>query len=43
MGVKSLVICDTSGAIYKGREKNMNSFKNNLAEITNQLGLKGSL
>jgi malic enzyme len=34
-GAKKFIICDTEGAIYLGREKNMNEFKNKLAKMTN--------
>ncbi len=34
-GVKDVTLCDRNGAIYKGREKGMNSFKEEMAEITN--------
>ena len=34
-GVKRLIVCDTKGAIYKGRPENMNKYKNIMAEITN--------
>jgi malic enzyme len=42
-GVKNFVICDTEGAIYEGREKNMNDFKNTIAKITNRNFEKGKL
>lgn len=35
-GVKNLIICDTKGAIYKGRTEGMNPFKDEIAEITNR-------
>lgn len=41
-GVKNICICDSKGAIYKGRE-NMNSVKEEMAEITNPENEKGSL
>lgn len=34
-GVKDIVVCDTSGIIYKGRKANMNPAKEVLAQITN--------
>ena len=42
-GFKNIVICDTSGAIYKGRRKNMNSYKRILAKLTNKKKEKGLL
>jgi malate dehydrogenase (oxaloacetate-decarboxylating) len=42
-GVKDIIICDTSGVIYKGRTKGMNDFKHAIAEITNLRGAQGSL
>lgn len=42
-GVKSIVICDTKGAIYEGRPENMNEEKNKLAKITNRHQEKGKL
>ena len=34
-GAKNIIVCDTTGAIYTGRKKNMNSFKDQLALKTN--------
>ena len=34
---------DRTGAIYKGREKGMNWIKNEMAELTNKEGFKGTL
>ncbi len=42
MGLKDVVLCDRSGAIYKGRE-GLNKEKQEMAEITNQAMRKGSL
>lgn len=42
MGLKDVVLCDTRGAIYKGRD-NLNSVKAEMAEITNRQQKKGSL
>ena len=42
-GVKNFIICDTSGAIYTGRPKNMNPFKELLAERTNLEKKQGDL
>lgn len=43
VGIKDIIICDKSGAIYKGRKENMNPMKNWLSENTNPGMLKGSL
>lgn len=42
-GVKHIVMVDRVGAIYKGRTDGMNQVKEEMAEITNAEGLKGSL
>ena len=42
MGLKDVVLCDRSGAIYKGRE-GLNAEKQEMAEITNQEMRKGPL
>ena len=42
-GVKDIVICDSTGAIYRGREKNMNAAKRKIAEFTNVNNKAGSL
>ena len=42
-GAKNITLCDRTGIIYKGREKGMNWIKNEMSEITNPEGLKGSL
>lgn len=42
MGLKDVVMCDRQGAIYKGRE-GLNPVKTEMAEISNQSMLKGSL
>jgi malic enzyme len=42
-GATNFIVCDTEGAIYKGREKNMNEFKNKIAEKTNLKMEKGKL
>jgi malate dehydrogenase (oxaloacetate-decarboxylating) len=41
-GFKDIIICDSKGAIYDGRE-DLNSEKKELARITNPRGIKGSL
>lgn len=42
-GAKNIIVCDTTGAIYKDRPKNMNSFKAALAAKTNSNIEKGEL
>ena len=42
-GYKNFIVCDTKGAIYKGRKEGMNPFKDKLAEITNKDCIKGKL
>jgi len=41
-GVKDIIICDSTGIIYKGRP-GMNPYKEELAELTNKNLLKGNL
>ncbi|MEH6991741.1 malic enzyme-like NAD(P)-binding protein [Neobacillus drentensis] len=43
MGVKDVILCDTKGIIYEGRPEGMNSFKEEMARITNKEQLQGSL
>lgn len=43
MGVKDAILCDTKGIIYEGRPVGMNSFKEELAQITNKEQIKGTL
>ena len=42
LGLEDVVMCDTKGAIYKGRE-NLSSEKREIAEVSNKLIKKGSL
>jgi len=42
-GARHIIVCDTTGVIYKGRSKGMNLIKRELAEITNPDKQKGSL
>lgn len=42
-GCKNLIIVDSTGAIYKGRKKNMNQYKNEIATHTNPKREKGTL
>ncbi len=43
LGVQDIIICDTKGAIYKGRENRMNPIKETIADITNKNRITGSL
>ncbi len=43
MGTKNIILCDTKGAIYKGRPVGMNKFKDEMAEITNPKLEQGNL
>lgn len=42
VGLKNVIMCDRTGAIYKGRD-NLNKEKQEMAEISNQDMIKGSL
>ena len=42
-GFKDVVLCDTTGAIYDGREENMNDEKREMAKLTNKAGIKGGI
>jgi malate dehydrogenase (oxaloacetate-decarboxylating) len=42
-GIGQIVVCDRSGAVYRGRTVNMNSSKQWVAENTNQELIRGSL
>jgi malate dehydrogenase (oxaloacetate-decarboxylating) len=42
-GARNIVMCDRTGAIYKGREKGMNPVKEQMAEKTNPGMIRGSL
>ena len=42
-GVQDVILCDREGPIYRGRSKNMNPIKEQIAEFTNRDGVKGSL
>lgn len=42
-GIKDILVYDSAGAVYKGREKGMNKYKEELAEITNKDCFKGEL
>ncbi len=42
-GAKNIIICDRKGAIYEGREEDMNEWKEKIARKTNREKIKGSL
>lgn len=42
-GAQNIIVCDTKGVVYKGRPVGMNRIKEELAEITNLEGMKGTL
>ncbi|MCK4968030.1 MAG: NAD-dependent malic enzyme, partial [Candidatus Aenigmarchaeota archaeon] len=42
-GVKDIILCDSKGAIYDGREENMNISKEEIAKITNNENKSGIL
>lgn len=42
MGLKNVILCDSKGAIYEGRE-DLNPFKQQMAKISNKLRVRGSL
>ena len=42
-GVNNLILCDTKGAIYRGREVGMNEFKEEMAKLTNKDNESGIL
>jgi malate dehydrogenase (oxaloacetate-decarboxylating) len=42
-GIKNIIICDTKGAIYKGRTEGMNPYKEKIADLTNLYKQKGTL
>jgi len=42
-GAQNIIVCDTKGAVFKGRSVGMNAIKEELAEITNPDRHQGSL
>ncbi len=42
-GVKNVIMCDRTGAIYEGRQKGMNPYKEEMAKLTNLEKKEGSL
>jgi len=43
MGVENVIMCDTKGAIYEGRQIGMNPLKESVSRITNSNKLQGRL
>ncbi|TQR20490.1 NAD(P)-dependent malic enzyme [Psychrobacillus vulpis] len=43
LGYQQIIMCDSTGIIYEGREEGMNPIKESIASTTNPLGLKGAL
>lgn len=43
LGITDLILCDRAGAIYRGREQNMNAYKEAVARQTNPRGVQGDL
>ncbi|MBR1559106.1 MAG: NAD-dependent malic enzyme, partial [Clostridia bacterium] len=42
-GIRNVIMCDRAGAIYEGRPKNMNPFKEEMAKLTNPDNVSGTL
>lgn len=42
-GISNIIMCDTVGAIYEGRRKRMNPYKQEMARLTNPDRLQGQL
>jgi len=42
-GARDVVMCDTKGALFRGRTEGMNLIKEKMAELTNERMLKGAL
>ena len=42
-GFRNIILCDRSGAVYKGREKGMNAIKEEMADVTNLDKKQGDL
>ena len=42
-GIKNIIMCDTAGAIYDGRQERMNPYKQEMAQLTNPEKLQGQL
>ena len=42
-GIKDIIVCDKSGALYAGRKQNMDPYKKALSKITNPRTVKGGI
>src|SRR5690606_12302235 len=42
-GAQHIIMCDSNGIIYEGRNKGMNSYKEEMSRITNKKGRRGDL
>jgi malate dehydrogenase (oxaloacetate-decarboxylating) len=42
-GVRDIVVCDRTGALYAGRKRGMDPYKRELAKVTNPRKVKGSI
>lgn len=43
LGVENIILCDSAGCIYRDRKARMNPYKQEMANLTNPEGVKGSL
>ncbi len=43
VGVKNVIMCDSKGIIYEGRQLGMNSYKDEMAQVTNRERISGQL
>ena len=43
LGVRNIIVCDSRGIIYEGRQEAMNDTKRELAQITNEQKVSGAL
>lgn len=43
VGIEDMVLCDSAGIVYAGREQNMNWIKEEMAQVTNREQLTGDL
>jgi malate dehydrogenase (oxaloacetate-decarboxylating) len=42
-GVRDIIVCDRSGAVYRGRRQEMDAYKKALAKVTNPRNVKGGI
>lgn len=42
-GARNITLCDRSGAVYQGRQQGMNWIKEEMAQVTNPEGIRGTL